>query len=92
MHLILYTPFAGALLRALRNSVSGTFAWHCALTVLGTVAYGISDEFHQWFVPRRSPEAWDVLADGTGALLACALWWLVRVRRSKNDRGAIKGQ
>ena len=38
--------------------------------------YGISDEFHQSFVPGRYVSAMDVLADTVGALLVCIAWWL----------------
>jgi len=31
--------------------------------------YGISDEFHQSFVPGRTPEFWDVCADAAGAVI-----------------------
>ena len=34
-----------------------------------TVLYGISDEFHQSFVPTRDSSFSDVLADGAGAML-----------------------
>ena len=34
-----------------------------------TVLYGISDEFHQSFVPSRDASVLDVLADLAGALL-----------------------
>lgn len=43
------------------------------------VLYGISDEWHQSFVPGRSPDVWDVVADGAGALLASACLWTVSV-------------
>jgi VanZ family protein len=39
------------------------------LPILITVLYGISDEFHQSFVPVRDPEVKDVLSDSVGALL-----------------------
>lgn len=39
------------------------------------VLYGVSDEWHQSFVPGRSPEVADVIADATGALLALGLVW-----------------
>lgn len=33
------------------------------------LAYGISDEIHQWFVPGRNFDPWDVLANTAGAVL-----------------------
>lgn len=38
-----------------------------------TVLYALSDEFHQSFVPGRTPSLWDVLIDGVGAVLALVL-------------------
>lgn len=42
-----------------------------------TMLYGISDEYHQSFVPGRDVGALDVLADGVGGFLAVQvlLWW-----------------
>jgi VanZ family protein len=31
--------------------------------------YGVSDEFHQYFVPGRTPDIGDICADAAGALL-----------------------
>jgi len=52
------------------------------LTVLFCLFYGISDEFHQSFVPGRSVSALDVLADCLGALLTGLLWLRWRKRRT----------
>lgn len=38
--------------------------------VLFALLYGISDEIHQYFVPPRTPDVFDLVADFTGALLA----------------------
>ena len=38
-----------------------------------TFLYGISDEFHQSFVPERDAAALDVLSDGIGAILGIAI-------------------
>jgi VanZ family protein len=47
------------------------------------VVYGVSDEIHQSFVPGRTPDVDDVIADAVGA--ACALtatWgWAILVGR-----------
>ncbi|HSH41142.1 MAG TPA: VanZ family protein, partial [Arenicellales bacterium] len=37
------------------------------------VLYGISDEWHQSFVPGREPDVLDVLADGVGAAVGILL-------------------
>jgi len=53
--------------------------WHAArsrmllITVLFCMLYGLSDEWHQSFVPGRDASPWDWLADGFGALVM-ALW------------------
>ena len=40
------------------------------IPVLFVSLYGASDEFHQYFVPTRSCDIFDWLADVTGALMA----------------------
>jgi VanZ family protein len=49
-------------------------SWRTALLSVGTsVLYGLSDEFHQMFVPGRAAAWDDVLADLNGALIGAAL-------------------
>jgi len=43
--------------------------------LLTTVAYAISDEVHQAFVPRRHGKLSDVLIDVLVPLLLCLLWY-----------------
>ena len=53
------------------------------------VVYGVSDEVHQSFVPGRTPDGADVVADAVGAALALtAAWaWAILVgRRSSMPR------
>jgi VanZ family protein len=84
LHAVLYSGLSALLVRALAGG------WHRRLT-LGTVvaavamaaAYGVSDEFHQSFVPTRSVEAMDVVADTVGAALAAFglyAWDIIRAR------------
>jgi VanZ family protein len=44
--------------------------------LLGSL-YGLTDEFHQRFVPHRSAELGDWAADTLGAALGALLAWLV---------------
>lgn len=39
------------------------------LAWVGAVLYGISDEFHQSFVPNRTPEVGDVVVDAIGSIV-----------------------
>ena len=48
----------------------------CALYAAAvSIAYGISDEWHQMYVPQRVPSAGDVIADAIGASLAVAVYY-----------------
>ena len=50
------------------------------VTMLIVVAYAISDEVHQLFVPYRTADIRDVLADIAGAsiaLIACGAWHII---------------
>lgn len=52
------------------------------LTVLYCFAYGLSDEFHQAFIPLRSVSGWDIIADTAGAALVASVWFYsLRVRK-----------
>lgn len=39
-----------------------------------TLAYAVSDEFHQSFVPGRQASPWDVAIDAVGIGVAAGLW------------------
>ena len=56
--------------------------WAFMLTLL----YGLSDEFHQSFVPGRHPDPFDVLTDAAGAAAALACLWLYARKRSAGSR------
>jgi VanZ family protein len=48
------------------------------------IAYAMTDEFHQMFVPGRSGEVRDVLIDAVAGLLGIGLYWWVSKRRQKS--------
>jgi VanZ family protein len=41
----------------------------------------VSDELHQMFVPGRTSDRYDVVADAVGATIAVAGGWLIRAVR-----------
>jgi VanZ family protein len=77
-HIIAYGLLAGAFLYGMYpladRSRPGVTA---IIVVLFCLLYGISDEFHQSFIPGRLVSVWDVMADGAGAILVVA-WWLAK--------------
>lgn len=48
------------------------------LAFLSTVLYGISDEFHQLFVPNRVCSFADIIANSVGAFIGAGLMYLIR--------------
>ncbi len=76
MHGSLYTVLGFTLAWA---RVKGSRMSHGALIVLG-VFLGLMDEYHQSFVPGRSPSTGDVIADAIGVGIGYALFMLVFAR------------
>ena len=69
LHAAAYAVMAILFYRALGPHPSGnTPVKRAVFSIAFTVLYGISDEFHQSFVPGRSPEWLDVAADAVGAV------------------------
>ena len=82
LHVIVYSILAGTFLYGLQPFIhSSNRSVIAGVIVLFCIIYGISDEFHQSFIPGRFPSIWDVLADGLGALLVVG-WWLKREGKS----------
>lgn len=51
----------------------------CLTTVFVTFCYGISDEFHQSFIPNRYSSVGDIIADTLGGVVvACLFLYLVK--------------
>lgn len=87
-HLLLYAGLGGLAGIAVAGE---TGRRPSLLSVLLVTAYGMTDEFHQSFVPGRSADIRDVGADMAGALLAQAaicLW--VRVRSAAAARAKAR--
>ena len=65
------------------------------LPILVAALYGLSDEIHQIFVPRRHFDLLDVLADTAGAVLVqvllCRLLWRLPLRAAPLGQGNPDG-
>ncbi len=85
-HAVVYGVLAWLYLRALRWQLEnrhsdGTQTVLRLLSAGLAVAYALSDEYHQTFVPGRNGNLFDVMIDGVGACAAMLLhWWLARRR------------
>lgn len=45
-----------------------------ALIMVIAFVYGLSDEFHQYFVPGRTLSFWDAVSDGIGGFLGAIIY------------------
>lgn len=55
------------------------------LAVAVCLCYGMSDEFHQSFIPGRFVSAADIVADVVGGGVAVSCWLILRKRREKGE-------
>lgn len=85
-HFCEYTVFAVLLALALHSP--GRALWKTALAALVIASlYAVSDEFHQSFIPGRTPDPLDWLTDTLGALLgSVATVWVISARKVKQSR------
>ena len=85
-HFFFYGILAALALRALAN---GEWRGITLRTVLGATLisslYGVSDEFHQRFVPGRTYEVLDMAADAIGSAAAVGLLWAWSIIRRRSD-------
>lgn len=94
LHAIEYGILALLLYRAFKHTVNTR--WTVGLSIATAVAFGLSDEIHQWFVPNREADFFDLLADGLGATLIVCAWAFViekhQVRKHMEAKPVAKNQ
>jgi hypothetical protein len=74
-HAIAYGGLSILCYRALRRASGMWAARHAfVLALLACTAYGLTDEWHQYFVPFRTLDERDLLADVVGSLSALLGW------------------
>lgn len=76
LHACAFGGLAFLLLLAFLASRRCGRAW-TGWSVLGATLYGVVDELHQSYVPGRSADVLDLVADGGGAILVGVTWQLL---------------
>ena len=77
LHILVYLPFGFLVARGIdgtRPSISSKNLW--ILVVLAAFLYGVSDEYHQIFVPGRDFAIFDSLADAAGGAVGGYIYLL----------------
>ena len=83
LHMAAYAILGALFFRALATGrFSNSLKIAAILSILFSSLYGVSDEIHQAFVPGRSPEAADTLANFAGSVLgSCVGWFRFKQKR-----------
>jgi VanZ family protein len=75
-HYVAYMTLGLLVVRALARGLPARVTTGIAvITLVITIGYGATDEWHQSFVPGRSTELADLVADSLGAVAAVGLCW-----------------
>ncbi len=83
-HFIEYLVFAGLAASAVASTKKEMPAGALSLWAISVTAiYAASDEFHQAFVPGRTPDFKDWAVDVAGAVAVAGIIYLVRALRSR---------
>ena len=82
LHVAAYAPLGFLMLRALTGGRLAAITWSRALSAAAlSILYGLTDEIHQLYVPGRTADPLDLLADAVGAALGVAALASLKVVR-----------
>jgi len=87
MHLVIFGILGFLTTGAVRAARQGYRARPFWIVVALVTLYGIADELHQLFVPGRSADIFDVLADSVGGLLGAGL--MVQANKIIRQQGNV---
>ncbi len=89
-HGVSYAGLGVMLMRGFAGGRLSAMSWRFVLlaTLVGGL-YGVSDEFHQSFIPGRYPSVSDIIADTVGALIgasaAAVIGGILRTRNPEQN-------
>jgi VanZ family protein len=89
-HIAAYAGLGALTARATAGGLRDASWRAVSIAILISSLYGVSDEYHQMFVPGRSFDVLDMLADAIGSVAgasAVGAWSIIRneKRRAKNE-------
>ncbi len=77
LHAIAYAGLGASFVRGLSGALWSQVTFRNVFwAILLAVGYGITDEWHQSFVPGRTPELRDLVADAFGSAFGAGMVWL----------------
>lgn len=83
LHLAAYALMGYLACRAFATLPALRSLWFvCVAGLLFAVLFGLSDEWHQSFVPGRQADGWDLAADTLGAVIGAAAYAVYRRARA----------
>jgi VanZ family protein len=86
LHSMGYAGLGGLVARAMAGGLGLRLSWRRAIVAVGlAVTYGVTDEWHQSFVPGRVSDVGDLRADAIGAVAGTAACWAWGIIRSRSD-------
>jgi hypothetical protein len=84
IHAIFFGILGFFALGAMKATADGYRAYQPVLALILVTIYGVLDEFHQHFVPGRSSDIYDVMADAAGGMFGVWLSYrLIKTRLRK---------
>lgn len=85
LHFMAYAVLGFLVMGSVRATAHGYRPQQAWLISLLVGLYGVADEFHQYFIPGRMADGFDVMADIAGGLLGVWLMYYL-VRRASSRR------
>ena len=81
VHALEYAILAILCYRAFQHAAGPGLAEYAGfLGIVGAILFGISDELHQYYVPLREADPWDIVANAVGSLVGVTSWRQIRPR------------
>jgi VanZ family protein len=81
LHAVVFGILGFFALGAMKDTADRHPVFQPSLAVVLVIIYGVLDEYHQYFVPGRSPDIYDVMADAVGGILG--VWLCYRFLESR---------